>query len=188
MNLRPCTLLLALSVGCAAAPPPLPPAAPPSPPSPNSGEPTSGRVPAGASGGVALPVDFHDGYLANSMLVTKEPNNTGLKPGMHLIYVNRVGLDRFKQGGSMKYPDGTVLVDDVREFSLDDGVYHQGGHEFITVMVRDSKAYASTGGWGFQAWLGGDATKPIVTDSVKQCFTCHVSQNANDYVFSKYLQ
>jgi hypothetical protein len=142
---------------------------------------------ASTEGGVEIPTDFQHGYLANSMLVTKEPNNTGLKPGVHLIYVNPSGLDRLKQGGSTKYPDGTVFVDDVREFSVDDGVYHQGGHKFITTMVKDPKTYASTGGWGFQAWLGGDPTKPIVTDPVAQCFACHMAQSANDYVFSTYL-
>jgi hypothetical protein len=55
-------------------------------------------------------------------------------------------------------------------------------------MVKDSKKYASTGGWGFQAWAGGDATKPIATDPVKQCFNCHVPQKAQDYTFSKYLE
>jgi hypothetical protein len=150
---------------------------------------TVGTLLASANDGVKMPGNFrHGGYLVNSMLVTKEPNNTGLKPGVHLIYVNPAGLDRLKQGGSTKYPDGTVFVDDVREFSVNDGVYHQGGYEFITTMVKDSKTYASTGGWGFQAWLGGDPTKPIVTDAVGQCFTCHVAQNANDYVFSTYLQ
>jgi hypothetical protein len=141
-----------------------------------------------ANDGVKMPLNFQrDGYLANSMLVTKEPNNTGLKPGMHLIYVNPTGVVRLKEGGSTKYGEGTVFVDDVREFSLDDGVYHQGGHKFITTMVKDSKAYAATGGWGFQAWLGGDASKPIVTDAATQCFACHMSQSANDYVFSTYL-
>jgi hypothetical protein len=120
--------------------------------------------------------------------VTKEPNNTGLKTGLHLIYVNPVGLDRLKRGGSTPYPDGTVFTDDVRLFSEDDGAFHQGGHKFITVMVKDSKKYATTGGWGFQAWLGGDPTKPIVDDSVKQCFSCHVPKKENDYVFSTYLQ
>jgi Cytochrome P460 len=201
MSLRPNTFLLAiaiaLSVGCAAAPPPPPlsPAQPPPPTSPTvltAGTPaasTAGAPSTGANTGVKMPVNFQrDGFLANSMLVTKEPNNTGLKPGVHHIYVNPAGLDRLKQGGSTKYPDGTVFVDDVREFSLDDGVYHQGPHKFITTMVRDSKAYASTGGWGFQAWLGGDPTKPIVTDPVTQCFTCHTSQSGNDFVFSTYLQ
>jgi hypothetical protein len=148
-----------------------------------------GTLLASADDGLKMPVNFRqDGYLANSMLVTKEPNNTGLKPGVHLVYVNPAGLDRLKQGGATKYPDGTVFVDDVRQFTLDDGVYHQGGHAFVTTMVKDSKKYASTGGWGFQAWLGGDPTKPIVNDAAKQCFACHMAQSANDYVFSTYLQ
>jgi hypothetical protein len=148
----------------------------------------TGTVFARTDDGPKIPVDFQRGYLANSMLVTKEPNDTGLFTGVHLIYVNPIGADRFKRGGSPTYPDGTVFVDDVWEFSLDDGVYHQGGRKFLTVMVKDSKKYASTGGWGFQAWKGGDPTKPIVDDPPKQCFNCHVPQKANDHVFSTYLQ
>jgi hypothetical protein len=137
--------------------------------------------------GVKIPAGFQRGYLANSMLVTKEPNKTGLITGVHLIYVNEVGVGRLKRGGSTPYPEGTVFVDDVREFSLDDGAYHQGGRKFLTAMVKDSKKYASTGGWGFQAWVGGDPTKPIVNDSSKQCFACHTPNQPNDYVFSTYL-
>jgi hypothetical protein len=143
---------------------------------------------AGTEDGPRMPADFQQGYLANSMLVTKEPNKTGLVTGIHLIYVNSVGLDRLKRGGSTPYPDGTAFVDDVREFSMDDGAYQQGARKFLTVMIKDSKKYASTGGWGFQAWLGGEPTKPIVNDSLKQCFACHVPQKANDHVFSTYLQ
>jgi hypothetical protein len=139
--------------------------------------------------GPQIPTDFQSGwYLANAMLVTKEPNKTGLKTGVHLIYANPVGLDRLKRGGSAPYPDGSMFVDDVRLFSEDDGAYQQGGHKFITVMIKDSKKYASTGGWGFQAWVGGDPNKPIVNDSAKQCFTCHEPKRANDFVFSTYLQ
>jgi hypothetical protein len=148
----------------------------------------TGTLFASTKDGPKIPTDFQRGYLANSMLVTKEPNKTGLITGVHLIYVNPIGLDRLKRGGSAPYPDGAMFVDDVREFSLDDGAYHQGGRKFLTVMVKDSKKYASTGGWGFQAWPGGDPTKPIVDDSTKQCFGCHVPEKANDYVFSTYLQ
>jgi len=55
-------------------------------------------------------------------------------------------------------------------------------------MVKDSKKYATTGGWGFQAWKGGDPTKPVADNPTKQCFGCHVPQKGNDYVFSTYLQ
>lgn len=148
----------------------------------------TGTLFARTNDGPKIPVDFQRGYFANSMLVTKEPNNTGLLTGVHHIYVNSIGTGRFKRGGSTTYPDGTVFVDDVREFSLDDGVYHEGGRKFVTVMVKDSKKYVSTGGWGFQAWKGGDPTKPIADDPAKQCFACHTPQKANDYVFSTYLQ
>jgi hypothetical protein len=148
----------------------------------------SGTLFASTEDGLKIPADFQHGYLANSMLVTKEPNKTGLITGVHHIYVNPAGFDRLKRGGSTPYPDGTVFVDDVREFSVDDGAYQEGVRKFVTVMVKDSKKYASTGGWGFQAWAGGEPAKPIVDDSVKKCFTCHVPEKANDYVFSTYLQ
>jgi Cytochrome P460 len=54
-------------------------------------------------------------------------------------------------------------------------------------MVKDSKKYASTGGWGFQLWQGEDPSKPIVTDAAKQCFECHTSRKDNDYVYSTYI-
>ena len=147
----------------------------------------TGTLFASTEDGPKIPVDFQHGYLANAMVVTKEPNSTGLITGTHLIYVNRVGFERFKRGGSRPYPDGTVFVDDVRNFSIVDDTYQQGDRKFLTVMVKDSKKYASTGGWGFQAWPGGDPAKPIVTDSLKQCFGCHIPKKENDYVFSTYL-
>jgi hypothetical protein len=146
-----------------------------------------GTLFAGTDSGVKIPADFQHGYLVNSLLVSKDPSKIGIVSGVHLIYVNRVGFPRLKRGGSKPFPDGTIFVDDVRDFSLDDGVYHQGGRKAVTVMVKDSKQYASTGGWGFQAWPAGDSTKPIVNDPVKQCFNCHMPNMANDYVFSTYL-
>ena len=133
--------------------------------------------------------DFKHWYLVHSTLITKDDNKLGLIAGVHLIYVNAAGLDRLKRGGSTPYPDGTMFSDDVRDYSAADSVYVQGAtRKAITLMVKDSKKYASTGGWGFQAWAGGDPTKPIATDSVKQCFNCHVPQKAQDYTFSKYLE
>jgi hypothetical protein len=137
-----------------------------------------------------IPADFKHWYLVHSTLITKEENTFGLFSGVHLIYVNATGFDRLKRGGSTPYPDGTIFTDDVREFSAtDDGSYLEGtARKAITLMVKDSKKYAATGGWGFQAWAGGDATKPIATDTVKQCFSCHVPRKAQDFTYSKYLE
>ena len=150
-----------------------------------------GRLFAAQTGdALKIPGDFKHWYLVHSTLITKDENKFGLFPGVHLIYVNATGFDRLKRGGSTPYPDGTMFADDVRTFSaVEDGSYLEGAdRKAITLMVKDSKKYASTGGWGFQAWAGGDSTKPIVTDSVKQCYACHVPQNAQDFTFSKFLE
>jgi hypothetical protein len=146
-------------------------------------------VAAQTSDALKIQGDFKHWYLVHSTLITKDDNKLDLIAGVHLIYVNAAGFDRFKRGGSTPYPDGTMFSDDVRDFSAADGVYVQGAtRKAITLMVKDSKKYATTGGWGFQAWAGGDATKPIATDPVKQCFNCHVPQKAQDFTFSKYLE
>jgi hypothetical protein len=134
-----------------------------------------------------IPAGFEHWYLVNSMIVTKDSPQSDAIGGLHHIYVNAVGLPRLKKGGPTPYPDGTVFTDDVRDFALVDGSYTQGKRKAIPVMLKDSKKYQSTGGWGFQAWAGGDPGKPLVTDPVKACFACHTSQKASDYTFSTYL-
>jgi hypothetical protein len=142
---------------------------------------------AAADDELKIPADFQHWYLVNSMIVTKDSPQFGTIGGLHHIFINSVGFPRLTKGGSAPYPDGTLFADDVRDFSLADGAFSQGSRKAITVMLKDSKKYATTGGWGFQVWAGGDPTKPLVTDPVKACFTCHIPQKANDYTFSTYL-
>src|SRR4029077_3209813 len=94
-----------------------------------------------------IPSDFKHWYLVHATLITKDDNKFGLFPGVHLIYVNATGFDRLKRGGSTPYPDGTMFTDDVRDFSVVDGSSYLEGasRKAITLMVKDSKKYASTG-------------------------------------------
>ena len=140
-----------------------------------------------AGDGLTLPLGFEHWDLVNSMVVTKDSPLFEAIGGLHHIYVNAVGLPRLKKGGSTPYPDGTIFADDVRDVTLVDGSYVQGPRKAIPVMLKDAKKYASTGGWGFQAWAGGDPKKPIVSDPVKMCFACHTPQKGSDYTFSTYL-
>ena len=53
----------------------------------------------------------------------------------------------------------------------------------IQFMVKDSKKYAATGGWGFghfQDGKSGDAA------FMKSCFPCHEKANESDLVFTRY--
>jgi hypothetical protein len=54
----------------------------------------------------------------------------------------------------------------------------------VQFMVKDSKKYAATGGWGFghfnkDGTLGDEAF-------MKTCFPCHAQEKTNDLVFTRY--
>jgi len=53
----------------------------------------------------------------------------------------------------------------------------------VQLMVKDSKKYASTGGWGFGQFKEG---KPDTTAQLKTCFPCHEPAQANDLLFTHY--
>jgi hypothetical protein len=139
---------------------------------------------------VPFPQGFRDWFVVNSMVVTKDSPISGQIGGMHIIYVNAKGLPTLRKGGPLPYPDGTIFADDVHEFSVKDGSYVEGDKKAVTVMVKDSKLYPATGGWGFQVWAGGDRAKPLVPDTahaVQACFACHTPQKSQDYTFSSYI-
>jgi len=46
----------------------------------------------------------------------------------------------------------------------------------VQFMVKDSKKYAATGGWGFADFK----------DVHKTCFPCHEPGKASDFVFTHY--
>jgi hypothetical protein len=51
-------------------------------------------------------------------------------------------------------------------------------------MVKDSKKYASTGGWLYAQF---DEGKPLRDASALQgCFECHKAVKDRDYVFTRY--
>jgi len=143
-----------------------------------------------ADDGVPFPNGFRDWFFVNSLTATADSPLFGHVAGVHHIYVNAKGLPTLKAGGPFPYPDGTIFADDVHEFSAKEGASLGGAKKFVTVMVKEAKKYARTGGWGFQVWAAGDPTKPQVPDiahSVAACFVCHTPQRVQDYVFSSYI-
>lgn len=53
----------------------------------------------------------------------------------------------------------------------------------VQFMVKDSKKYASTGGWGFAQFTDG---KPDSEAVHKTCFSCHEPAKDRDFVFTRY--
>ena len=131
------------------------------------------------------PANFRNWYHVNTMVIAKGSPLFEAMGGMHNVYVNSIGETALKQGGP--FPDETAFLVDLHEFTISDGSYVEGPRKATAIMLKDKKKYASTGGWGWQAWAGGDPAKPIVTDATKQCFECHQARNDRDYVYSTYI-
>ena len=55
---------------------------------------------------------------------------------------------------------------------------------YLQFMVKDSKKYAATGGWGY-AQFDKDG-KPGPESDLRKCFPCHEAIKARDFVFTRY--
>jgi len=132
-----------------------------------------------------LPASFRNWYQVNTMLIDKGSPLFEAMGGMHNVYINSTGEAALKKGEP--YRDKTVLLLDLHEFTISDGSYVAGPRKATAIMPKDKTKYVSKGGWGFQAWAGGDPTKSSVTDPTKQCFECNQPKKDQDYVYSTYI-
>ena len=137
-----------------------------------------------SAGDINIPAGYRNWFHVNTMVIDRASPLFDQLGGMHIIHINATGEAALKKGGP--YPDGTIFLDDLHEFSISDGSYVEGALKALVIMVKDKK-YASTGGWGWQALAGGDPKKPLVTDPAKQCFACHQPRKDQDYVYSTYI-
>ncbi len=108
---------------------------------------------------------------------------------------NEIALKAFKEG-KVPFPDGAIIVaihwtrvlSEANDKVLD-GAF-PGAQSFVVgspvniqVMVKGSKKYAATGGWGFAAFKDG---KPGDKALHETCFPCHIPAKDRDYVFTHY--
>src|SRR5262245_46563050 len=103
--------------------------------------------------------------------------------GIHHIYANEKAMEGYRAG---KFPDGSVIVADFLETRENAGVTTEGPRRRIDVMVKDSRRYATTGGWGFEQFRGDSQTDRMVTAEIAtKCFDCHSNQKERDTVFGE---
>ena len=104
---------------------------------------------------------------------------------------NDVAIKAYR-GGNLPFPDGTIIValhynhtsseENNKVFGRSQS-FVAGAPTNIQFMVKDSKKYATTGGWGFGHFKDG---KPADEAFMKTCFPCHNQIKARDLVFTRY--
>lgn len=132
---------------------------------------------------VPYPDNYRNWTHIKSMLI--EPGHTLENPfqGIHHVYGNSAAIQGLKKG---KYSNGATFVFDLLDYIKQDNTVQESGRKLIGVMVKDSKKYKNTGGWGFEGFAKNSKTQRLTNDGGSNCFTCHSSQVKSDYVFSKY--
>jgi hypothetical protein len=102
--------------------------------------------------------------------------------GIHHIYANEKAVKGYETG---TFPDGSTVVFDLLDTKELNGATIEGPRKRLDVMVKDAQRFPSTGGWGFERFLGDTETNPALTAEQKaNCFSCHEKRKGQDYVFS----
>jgi hypothetical protein len=110
---------------------------------------------------------------------------------------NDIAIEAFR-AGKLPFPDGAVIAalhwneasSDENDKVLASGFPGAGLQSFVAgsavnvqFMVKDSKNYASTGGWGFADFTNGKAGDEAL---YKTCYPCHLPAKDRDFVFARY--
>jgi hypothetical protein len=142
--------------------------------------------------GVTIPAGYRDWHLIS----------VGHLAGGNLKQLraqlgNDIAIKAFREG-KRPFPDGAIIAAlHWNEVSSDDnnkvlasgfpgaGLQSSfaGSAENVQFMVKDSKKYAATGGWGFADFKNG---KPGDEALHKTCFPCHAPAEDHDFVFARY--
>jgi hypothetical protein len=141
--------------------------------------------------GVKMPAGYREWKLiaVDNFLVAGKTDQLRAQLG------NDIAIKAFKEG-KVPFPDGAIIaaIHWTRVLSEDNikvlaGPF-PGAQSFVVgspvnvqFMVKDSKKYAATGGWGFADFKGGTPGDKALHET---CFPCHAPAKDRDYVFTHY--
>jgi hypothetical protein len=108
------------------------------------------------------------------------------------ILGNDAAIEAYREG-KLPFPDGAIIArlawsydsseENNRAFGRSQSFVAGHPKNGVQFMVKDSKKYAATGGWGFGHFDDGKPAGEAVLDT---CFACHAAVKARDLVFTRY--
>lgn len=143
---------------------------------------------------------------AAPIFVTKIPNGyrdwrvvsvaheAGNLNDIRAILGNDIAIKTYREG-KLPFPDGAIIgriawafvssEENNKAFGQPQSFVAGAPTEFyLQFMIKDSKKYAATGGWGFASF--DQNGKPTGEAAMKKCFPCHQAVPTRDLVFTRY--
>jgi hypothetical protein len=145
--------------------------------------------------GVKIPAGYRDWKL-----IAVSEIAAGDKSQLRAEFGNDIAINAFKEG-TLPFPDGSIVIaqhwtkqsspDNDKVLSMVPMVagldspksFVPGSFINMQIMVKDSKKYASSSGWGFADFKDG---KPGDEALTKTCFPCHQPAKDHDYIYTRY--
>ena len=148
----------------------------------------------------------HASQEATALCVTKIPegyrdwrlisvaHEEGNLNDIRAVLGNDVGIKAYREG-RLPFPEGTVIAriawrhvaseENNKVFGREQSfVPGEAPPWYLQFMIKDSKKYAATGGWGYGQF--DKDGKPGPESDMKKCFPCHQAIQGRDFVFTRY--
>jgi hypothetical protein len=149
--------------------------------------------PAGAAARAIDAGKLPDGYRDWRLIsVARE---AGSLDDIRAILGNDVAMEAYRDG-TRPFPDGAIIAriawaylpsaENNKAFGQDQSFVAGPPKNGVQFMVKDSRKYAATGGWGYAQFDDG---KPLTDAAMLQsCFACHQAVKARDrdFLFTHY--
>ena len=133
-----------------------------------------------------IPAGYRDWTLIS---VAREE---GSLDDIRAILGNDIAVKAYREG-TLPFPEGALIAriawsydaseENNKTFGKAQSFVAGAPKNGVQFMVKDSKKYAETGGWGYAHFNDG---KPAETSFMQSCFPCHDLIKSRDAVFTRY--
>jgi hypothetical protein len=133
---------------------------------------------------ISLPAGYRDWRLVSVA------HEEGSLNDIRAILGNDAAIEAYR-AGRLPFPDGTIIARVAWSYvpsEENDKVFGKaqsfvaGAPTNVQLMVKDSKKYAATGGWGYAQFTHGKAD--VV--AAEKCYACHEPVKDRDFIFTRY--
>lgn len=147
----------------------------------------------GDEGSIPFPEGYRSWTFLHASMVPAGAAGFGKSPcvkpctnGIFYFYANELAMKGLRTGN---YADGAIIAEELLEFLVGEkGNGGEGRRVLAAVMVKDSRRYAATGGWGFAKFDEGSKVNALDAKAQQACYQCHIPRKDQGYVFTQYVE
>jgi hypothetical protein len=131
---------------------------------------------------IPFPEDYRQWTHVKSTLVGPQAPGFQNNGGYHHFYANEKAMEGYRTG---TFPDGSILIDDGLEATEKGGVTTEGPRRRVAVMVKDSRRFGDSQGWGFESFPGDGRDGALSAAQKGACLACH-QRAGRELVYSQF--